>query len=154
MVRVNLGINPRDLTDEHLIAEYNELLMLIGWIEKHPTGSVPKEFSLGKGHISFFRDKIKVVAFRLLEVMDEMIARNFSILQGMTATDKFNIVENNINNLVINSYGKLLSERIISRLRSPLKKKTPFHYYHKPITDIESFIKEHYTKYLKVVNIK
>ena len=151
MVRVNLGINPKDLTDEHLIAEYNELLMLLGWIEKHPTGTVPKEFSLGKGHISFFRDKIKVVAWRLLEVEEEMIPRNFSILQGILISIKYSFPDNDINNFVINCYGNLLAERIVSRLRHPLKKKTPFHYYHKPITDMEAFIKEHYDKYLKWV---
>ena len=147
MVRVNLGINPRDLTDEHLIAEYNELLMLLGWIEKHPTGNVPKEFSLGKGHISFFRDKFEVVVWRLWKIYKEMLKRNFYCERGLVELNKYISITNVLSKPESIKYGKILSERIVDRLRNPLKKKTPFNYYHKPITDIEKFIKEHYDKY-------
>ncbi|MBU3923323.1 MAG: pyrimidine dimer DNA glycosylase/endonuclease V, partial [Nanoarchaeota archaeon] len=59
MVRINL-INPSKLTDQHLIAEYNEILMLIGHIKKFPNiYSQPKTYTLGKGHINFFKNKIK-----------------------------------------------------------------------------------------------
>ena len=35
MVRVNI-INPNKLADQHLIAEYNEILMLLGYVRKYP----------------------------------------------------------------------------------------------------------------------
>ena len=35
MVRINL-IHPKKLADQHLIAEYNEILMLLGHVKKFP----------------------------------------------------------------------------------------------------------------------
>jgi hypothetical protein len=49
MVRVNL-IEPRRLSDQHLLAEYNEILMLFGYIKKFPAAKapVPENYVLGK----------------------------------------------------------------------------------------------------------
>ena len=46
MVRINL-INPKSLADQHLIAEYNEILMLLGHIDKFPIiREQPKAFDV------------------------------------------------------------------------------------------------------------
>jgi hypothetical protein len=61
MARVNVGINPKLLSDQHLVAESVELTMITGNLRiynyklKSPT---PLKFSLGKGHMNFFKDKI------------------------------------------------------------------------------------------------
>jgi hypothetical protein len=53
MVRVNL-VQPEMLADQHLIAEYNEILMLTAYIRTHPeTADLPKHYCLGKGHMRF-----------------------------------------------------------------------------------------------------
>ena len=58
MVRINL-INPRYLADQHLIAEYDEILMLLGYVKRYPKiDDIPTNYCLGKGHIRFFKDKI------------------------------------------------------------------------------------------------
>jgi deoxyribonuclease (pyrimidine dimer) len=59
MVRINL-IKPNYLTDEHLIAEYNEILMLLGYVRKYPklNNNIPKEYKLGKGHILFLQRQL------------------------------------------------------------------------------------------------
>ncbi len=77
MVRINL-INPNKLTDQHLIAEYNEILMLIGHIKKFPKiYSQPKTYTLGKGHINFFKNKIKYLKNRHELIKKEMKKRKF-----------------------------------------------------------------------------
>lgn len=78
MVRVNL-INPKYLTDQHLIAEYNEIFMLLAYIKKHPKldEDQPKEFVLGKGHMKFFKDKLFYLKKRHDMLREEMKKRGF-----------------------------------------------------------------------------
>jgi deoxyribonuclease (pyrimidine dimer) len=79
MVRVNL-INPRLLADQHLIAEYDEILMLLGYVRKYPDlakDKTPKDYTLGKGHIIFFKDKLYYVRRRHESLKAEMRRRGF-----------------------------------------------------------------------------
>ncbi|MFC1768623.1 pyrimidine dimer DNA glycosylase/endonuclease V [Nanoarchaeota archaeon] len=77
MVRINL-INPRNLPDQHLIAEYNEILMFIGYVKKYPRlGKIPEGFRLGKGHILFFKNKLKYIRKRHDLIRTEMKRRGF-----------------------------------------------------------------------------
>lgn len=77
MVRINL-INPRNLTDQHLIAEYNEILMLLGYVRKHPEKiDIPVHYKLGKGHIKFFKDKLVYLQRRHTTIKEEMMHRGF-----------------------------------------------------------------------------
>lgn len=77
MVRVNL-INPKKLSDQHLIAEYNEILMLVSYIQKHPSKeNIPKNYTLGKGHMLFFKDKVRYLKQRHENLKKEMRARGF-----------------------------------------------------------------------------
>ena len=77
MVRINL-IKPEKLADQHLIAEYNEILMLIGHIKKYAKiYSQPKEYCLGEGHINFFKDKISYLKDRHELIKKEMKKRGF-----------------------------------------------------------------------------
>ncbi|MBL7051445.1 hypothetical protein ISS04_04795 [Candidatus Woesearchaeota archaeon] len=77
MVRINL-IDPVNLADQHLIAEYNEILMLIGHVNKYPEiKEQPSEYCLGKGHINFFKDKLKYLKDRHELIKKEMRGRGF-----------------------------------------------------------------------------
>lgn len=77
MVRINL-IKPRYLTDQHLIAEYNEMLMLLGYVKKYPSlEDIPEKFSLNKGHIKFFKNKLSYVKKRHELIKKEMKKRGF-----------------------------------------------------------------------------
>lgn len=62
MTRINAGIAPAELHRRHLIAEYRETLMVPAALRRSLrirtatdilTG-VPKQFTLNKGHVSFF----------------------------------------------------------------------------------------------------
>lgn len=77
MVRVNL-IKPLYLTDQHLVAEYNEILMLVAYIKSYPSlDDIPNEYCLGKGHMKFFKDKVKYLKLRHEALKVEMKHRGF-----------------------------------------------------------------------------
>jgi deoxyribonuclease (pyrimidine dimer) len=80
MVRINL-INPKALADQHLIAEYNEILMLLGYVKKFPNPNldkIPLRYKLGPGHILFFKNKLKYLKDRHELIKKEMKKRGFS----------------------------------------------------------------------------
>lgn len=77
MVRINL-ISPKFLADQHLIAEYDEILMLLGYVRRYPIVKYsPKEYTLGKGHMLFFKDKLLYLKKRHEALKREMSKRSF-----------------------------------------------------------------------------
>jgi deoxyribonuclease (pyrimidine dimer) len=77
MVRVNL-VKPNKLSDQHLIAEYDEILMLFAYIKKYPgIKDVPLRYVLGKGHMKFFKDKVLYLNERHAQLKKEMMSRRF-----------------------------------------------------------------------------
>jgi deoxyribonuclease (pyrimidine dimer) len=80
MTRINTGIHPRYLADQHLVAESGEIMMVIGSLRRTKyklVSPVPEQFSLGKGHVNFFKDKILYLIRRLKAVNNEMENRGF-----------------------------------------------------------------------------
>ena len=78
MVRINL-ISPKALADQHLIAEYNEILMLLGYVKKYPEEcKIPSKYDLGKGHILFFKNKLRYLKKRHELLKKEMKNRGFN----------------------------------------------------------------------------
>ena len=77
MVRINL-IDPALLADQHLVAEYDEILMLLGHVRKCAMDKdVPISYCLGKGHIKFFKDKLGYLKKRHERLKKEMRKRGF-----------------------------------------------------------------------------
>ena len=77
MVRVNL-VRPSSLSDQHLIAEYDEILMLLAYARKYPSPeAIPKSYCLGKGHIKFFKNKLLYLKKRHEGLKKEMRKRGF-----------------------------------------------------------------------------
>jgi deoxyribonuclease (pyrimidine dimer) len=80
MVRINI-INPKFLADQHLIAEYNEILMLFGYVRKNPSteiSKIPPNYKLGQGHMIFFKNKLKYLRNRFEIIKKEIKNRGFS----------------------------------------------------------------------------
>jgi len=81
-MRANVGVPPEILTDQHLIAEYRELLIPGGWQKKRQwdkgKSPIPSTFGLGKGHITFWRDKHLYLAKRHKAIVEEMRRRGFN----------------------------------------------------------------------------
>ena len=79
MTRINL-VPITELSDQHLVAEYRELFMVGPSLQrslKSPNWNktketLPKEFTLNKGHVKFFYNKGKYLYNRYLELIKEM----------------------------------------------------------------------------------
>lgn len=140
MVRVNI-INPRYLTDQHLIAEYLEIIMLVEYVKKHPKTSlnkIPKRYLLGPGHILFFKNKLNYLKKRHKQIKEEMIKRGFNPIRKLNFSG--------INKSLIKSWKprpkdkQIIKERIIERIN---RKPDWYKYYRKkrPIKFLVDLIK-------------
>jgi len=144
MSRVNSGINPVFLSDQHLIAESVEITMITGSLKKDKwfiKGSVPDKFCLGKGHINFFKPKLIYLSNRLDQVNYEMKRRGFNP-GTYVRLKEFALISPELCNLWKPTFQDtcIVRQRVIERLKSPMKAKTGFHkYYGKPIEDMEEF---------------
>jgi len=83
MTRINL-VEPSELTDQHLIAEYREIFMVGGSLNRtlnskvgYKEDRVPKRYTLNKGHVYFFYNKGKYLHNRYHELISEMKKRGF-----------------------------------------------------------------------------
>jgi deoxyribonuclease (pyrimidine dimer) len=86
MVRVNL-VKPELLSDQHLVAEYDEILMLTAYIKKYPSlDQIPVKYCLGKGHMRFFKDKLIYLKKRHEDLKIEMQKRNFQTNKTINLT--------------------------------------------------------------------
>ena len=80
MTRINI-INPSELTDQHLVAEYRELFMVGSSLQrslKSPNWDVnriPNKFTLNTGYVMFFYDKGKYLHKRYIQLREEMKVR-------------------------------------------------------------------------------
>lgn len=95
MVRINLVL-PKYLADQHLIAEYVEILMLVSTARIHPVQrNLPPHYVLGPGHITFFKDKLGYLKQRHERLKVEMRRRGFRAeksisLRGFPASQRKN----------------------------------------------------------------
>ena len=84
MTRINI-IEPSELTDQHLIAEYREITMVPGSLKRtlvskigYQEKKVPKKFTLNGGHVYFFYNKGKYLDIRYKQLIKEMKRRGFN----------------------------------------------------------------------------
>jgi deoxyribonuclease (pyrimidine dimer) len=114
MVRINL-ISPQCLTDQHLMAEFNEILMLCGYVKKHPElNNIPEKFTLGKGHIKFFKNKLLYLKYRHKFLKQELLKRGYNVTKDID----INIYDNNLKNNYSPSIEdkNIIKNRIIEKL--------------------------------------
>jgi len=81
MTRINVAIPPAELNTRHLLAEHRELKRIPNCVSRGRFNlkSTPKEFTLGKGHVSFFYDKLEYLRKRYEDLYEECINRNFNV---------------------------------------------------------------------------
>ena len=130
MARVNVGVNPKYLADQHLIAESVEITMITGGLRKNGyviKSLVPPKFKLGTGHINFFKNKIRYLNARLLEVNAEMVNRGIKPGTYLTLSEYPDELVNNWN--PDNDASDIIRNRIVERLKSPLNGKKGGDYY-------------------------
>ena len=96
MTRINL-VPPKELSDQHLIAEYREIFMVGSSLQrslKSPNWektkkSIPKQFTLNKGHVKFFYDKGLYLYKRYQQIQTELNKRNYNL----DATRVFKVIQ-------------------------------------------------------------
>jgi len=84
MTRINI-VNPSELTDQHLIAEYREITMVPGSLKRtlvsklgYQESRVPERYTLNSGHVYFFYNKGEYLHRRYDELIREMRLRGFT----------------------------------------------------------------------------
>lgn len=142
MARVNVGISPEFLSDQHLIAESVEITMITGSLRKNDyriKSPIPDKLKMGTGYINFFKNKIWYLAYRLEKVNEELLLN-----RGITMRTEINCQEfpedlvkywepTMIDSLEVRN-------RVYDRLLHPLRAKPGFHKYRgKPIEDMQAF---------------
>jgi hypothetical protein len=80
MTRINGTIPPAALCDQHLVAEYREILRTTALATKNPVdpSKLPQAFTLGTGHVKFFYDKLKYIHIRFNQLRQELLNRGFA----------------------------------------------------------------------------
>ena len=139
MTRINIGVNVKCLTDEHLLAEHREIKRIPYCLDKAiKSGSInkiPDKFTLGKGHVLFFLDKMKYTLKRYVEIYDEAIRRGFDV---QCYKDNWKDVGNEYMNAyeANDLYRNAVIKRITERINYSRKKS--WHYYGKSINKAEA----------------
>lgn len=85
MTRINSAIDPKNLTDEHLMAEHRELERIPNAVIRQAlsSGLEPnkvEKFTLGKGHVLFFYDKLAFLYRRYVDIHKECHLRGIRVL--------------------------------------------------------------------------
>jgi deoxyribonuclease (pyrimidine dimer) len=83
LTRINI-VDPSELTDQHLVAEYREIFMVGSSLQRSLKSknwnpkSIPKRYTLNTGHVKFFYNKGKYLSKRYDELRTEMKARGMN----------------------------------------------------------------------------
>lgn len=83
MTRINV-IPPKELTDQHLMAEYRELPMVMGSLRRSlvAKNGLPKsgdKYTLNAGHVKFFYNKGKFLHERYMMLVEELRNRSYKL---------------------------------------------------------------------------
>ena len=81
MTRINANIPPAELCDSHLLAEHREITRVANTIKSGRAiiKDIPKQFTLGTGHVKFFYNKLGFIKKRYNLLYNECVARGFNI---------------------------------------------------------------------------
>jgi len=125
MTRINI-VEPSELTDQHLIAEYREITMVPGSLKRtlvskigYKESKVPKRYKLNDGHVYFFYNKGKYLYKRYRQLVIEMKQRGFNP-DSNREFPKDIFIDNNLYNdwmPTMEDY-KIIRQRIAERIAS------------------------------------
>ena len=114
MTRINL-VPPRELMDQHLFAEFREIKMVpkslrrsLDAARKRCRGheiplelvrkSIPAEYTLNTGHVSFFYDKASYLRRRYAELRAELVRRGVNFNKDSELDTDGNLCISSFNN--------------------------------------------------------
>lgn len=89
MTRINVGVHPKYLSKEHLIAEHREIKRIPNVVRsgKAVLKDIPESFTLGKGHVKFFYNKLGFLLKRYRQIYKECIKRGYKVQDYSGAWD-------------------------------------------------------------------
>lgn len=81
MTRINSGIPPAELCDAHLLAEHREITRIPNTLNSGRAKiiNIPSKFTLGKGHVKFFYNKVGYIRNRYNDLHNECKLRGFNV---------------------------------------------------------------------------
>ena len=112
MTRINVGIPPVELINQHLIAEHREIKRIPNCIAKgkYNMEGIPEKFKLGKGHVKFFYNKLEYLFTRYVKLYLECKDRGFNVQNYSKAWD-------NLPEELMNHYKPTYKDRLIIQER-------------------------------------
>lgn len=94
MTRINVGIDPKELPDKLLLAEHREITRVPNAVRRQldldasqRRAWVPQRFSLGKGHVRFFYNKLGYLRRRYARLYKECEERGMRVTAKHEAFD-------------------------------------------------------------------
>jgi len=81
MTRINVGIDPSELSTQHLLAEHREIKRVPNMVRtgKAKLDDIPETFRLGPGHVKFFYNKLGYLLDRYSKIYRECKKRGFNV---------------------------------------------------------------------------
>ena len=117
MTRINVAVKPMELNNRMLMAEHREIKRIPNCIKKgrYNLDGIPEQFTLGKGHVKFFYNKLEYLHDRYVDLYNECINRGFNVTNY---EDAFNDLPNELYNWYNETEQdrKIILERINERL--------------------------------------
>ena len=117
MTRINEGIPPIELANQHLIAEHREIKRIPNCIAKgkYNMEGIPERFKLGTGHVKFFYNKLLYLKNRYIKLYEECIKRGFNVQNYINAWD--NVPQELMNDYKVKANDiRIIRERINEKL--------------------------------------
>ncbi|EPP7234036.1 pyrimidine dimer DNA glycosylase/endonuclease V [Shigella flexneri] len=143
MTRINL-VSPKELTDQHLMREYQELPRIVGLVRKAiHKGRKPSDFKiasdyiLGSGHVTFFYNKLEFLRKRQLSLIAELLVREYKIVH-QEGLDLYDIPNEWKGDYIPTNNGLILSRE---RIREKILMKPQWYKYKGHSIDISQYIK-------------
>jgi len=89
MTRINVGIPPEKLSRQHLLAEHREIKRIPNMVRsgRANLNNIPEKFTLGKGHVKFFYDKLFYLLTRYNHIYTECTRRGYKVQNYRSAWD-------------------------------------------------------------------
>lgn len=143
MTRINL-VPPKELTDQHLMREYQELPRIVSLVRKAiHKGRKPSDFKiasdyiLGSGHVTFFYNKLEFLRKRQLSLIAELLVREYKIVH-QEGLDLYDIPNEWKGDYIPTNNGLMLSRE---RIREKILMKPQWYKYKGHPIDISQYIK-------------
>ena len=120
MTRINVGIPPAELVNQHLIAEHREIKRIPNCVAKgkYSMDGIPDKFKLGTGHVKFFYNKLLYLKNRYVSLYNECIKRGFNVQNYIGAWD--NVPQELMNDYIVEANDIIIIKQRIDE-RKPNK---------------------------------